>query len=56
MELCSVPKKLCRQLKKFGMPIGYTMDLGNWYWQKENPNQAFDLLKDKISIFSFEKY
>lgn len=44
-------KETLQTIEKFGMPIGYTMDLGNWYWQKENPNQAFDLLKDKISIF-----
>lgn len=44
-------KETLQTIEKFGLPIGYTMDLGNWYWQKENPNQAFDLLKHKISIF-----
>lgn len=27
------------------------MDLGNWYWQKEDPNTTFEELKNQISIF-----
>lgn len=37
-------------LKKFNSSIGYTFDIGNWCWQKENPTEAFKTLKDFISI------
>jgi len=33
------------------LSIGYTFDLGNWYWQNENPKNAFDLLNSKITVF-----
>lgn len=33
------------------IPIGYTFDLGNWYWQNEDPKNAFDLLNSKITVF-----
>lgn len=32
------------------LPIGYTFDLGNWYWQNEDPQNAFDLLNSKITV------
>ncbi|WP_297424085.1 sugar phosphate isomerase/epimerase [Clostridium sp.] len=32
-------------------PIGYTFDLGNWYWQNEDPKNAFDLLNSNITVF-----
>lgn len=44
-------RKTLETIEKFQLPIGYTMDLGNWYWQKENPEQAFAELIGKISIF-----
>lgn len=44
-------KETLQTIKKFELPIGYTMDLGNWYWQQENPEQAFDELHDRIDIF-----
>lgn len=44
-------KKTLEQIHKYKLPIGYTMDLGNWYWQKEDPNITFKELKDEISIF-----
>ncbi|EKQ50470.1 MULTISPECIES: sugar phosphate isomerase/epimerase [unclassified Clostridium] len=33
------------------LPIGYTFDLGNWYWQNEDPKNAFDLLNFNINVF-----
>jgi sugar phosphate isomerase/epimerase len=33
------------------IPIGYTFDLGNWYWQNEDPNNAFAILISKITVF-----
>ena len=33
------------------LPIGYTFDLGNWYWQNEDPKNAFNLLNSKITVF-----
>lgn len=44
-------KEAIDTIQKFKLPIGYTMDLGNWYWQKEDPEQAFEELSDQISIF-----
>ena len=44
-------KQTLEQIQKYQLPIGYTMDLGNWYWQKENPKEAFQQLKNQISIF-----
>lgn len=44
-------KQTLEQIQKYQLPIGYTMDLGNWYWQKEDPKEAFQQLKDQISIF-----
>ena len=32
-------KETLEQIKKYELPIGYTMDLGNWYWQKEDPEK-----------------
>lgn len=32
------------------LPIGYTFDLGNWYWQNEDPDNAFGILKSKITV------
>lgn len=34
-----------------GSAIGYTFDLGNWFWRGEDPVAAFDELKDSISVF-----
>lgn len=31
--------------------VGYTFDLGNWYWQNEDPKNAFNLLNSKITVF-----
>ena len=33
------------------LSIGYTFDLGNWYWQNEDPKNAFNLLNSKITVF-----
>ena len=33
------------------LSIGYTFDLGNWYWQKEDPKNAFDILNSNITVF-----
>ena len=33
------------------LPIGYTFDLGNWYWQNEDPKNAFNLLNSNITVF-----
>lgn len=44
-------RKTLEQIHKYELPVGYTMDLGNWYWQKEDPSTAFKELKSKISIF-----
>lgn len=44
-------KETLEQIRKYQLPIGYTMDLGNWYWQKEDPEESFKQLKDQISIF-----
>lgn len=44
-------KKILEQIYKYELPVGYTMDLGNWYWQKEDPNTTFEELKNQISIF-----
>ncbi|MDR3595925.1 sugar phosphate isomerase/epimerase [Clostridium sp.] len=33
------------------LSIGYTFDLGNWYWQNENPKNAFDILNSNITVF-----
>ena len=44
-------KETLEQIRKYELPIGYTMDLGNWYWQKEDPKEAFKQLKDQISVF-----
>lgn len=30
--------------------VGYTMDLGNWHWQKQNPMDAFHQVKDHITV------
>lgn len=38
-------------IKNNSIPIGYTFDLGNWCWQNEDPNNAFDLLNSKITVF-----
>lgn len=34
-----------------GGKIGYTFDLGNWYWRDEDPVMAFDRLLDDITVF-----
>lgn len=44
-------KKTLEQIYKYELSVGYTMDLGNWYWQKEDPNTTFEELKNQISIF-----
>ncbi len=31
--------------------IGYTFDLGNWYWRGEDARQAFDVLLEHITVF-----
>lgn len=31
--------------------IGYTFDLGNWYWRKEDAEQAFTKLLEYITVF-----
>lgn len=40
-----------QNIEKYKIPTGYTMDIGNWYWQKENPKEAFEQLKNQIQIF-----
>lgn len=49
-------KETLEQIRKYELPIGYTMDLGNWYWQKEDPEKSFKELKDQITIFHLKKY
>lgn len=34
-----------------GSTIGYTFDLGNWYWRDENAQQTFNRLVDYITVF-----
>lgn len=34
-----------------GSAIGYTFDLGNWYWRGEDAQQAFDALLGRITVF-----
>ncbi|OZG58738.1 AP endonuclease [Bifidobacterium tissieri] len=34
-----------------GSAIGYTFDLGNWFWRGEDPAAAFAELKDSVSVF-----
>ena len=34
-----------------GSAVGYTFDLGNWYWRGEDPQAAFDRLLDHITVF-----
>lgn len=34
-----------------GSAVGYTFDLGNWYWRDENPQSAFDRLLERITVF-----
>ena len=34
-----------------GSAIGYTFDLGNWYWRDEDAQQAFSRLVDYITVF-----
>ncbi|NMF06699.1 sugar phosphate isomerase/epimerase family protein [Clostridium beijerinckii] len=38
-------------INKNSLPIGYTFDLGNWYWQNEDPENAFDILRSAITVF-----
>ena len=33
------------------LPLGYTFDSGNWYWIDQQPEPAFDQVKDKITVF-----
>lgn len=40
-----------QRIKKAGSAIGYTFDLGNWYWRDEDAVKAFDALLQSISIF-----
>lgn len=44
-------KKTLSKIREYQIPVGYTMDLGNWYWQKENPKEAFEQLRNQIQIF-----
>lgn len=37
-------------LQKYNSSIGYTFDIGNWCWQKENPQEAFSQLQQFISV------
>lgn len=37
-------------LQKYNSSIGYTFDIGNWCWQKENPQKAFTQLQQFINI------
>ena len=34
-----------------GSAVGYTFDLGNWYWRDEDPRIAFDRLLERITVF-----
>ena len=40
-----------RRIKTLGGRIGYTFDLGNWYWRGEAPEAAFDQLLPSITVF-----
>lgn len=44
-------KKNLDRLKAQQMTLGYTFDSGNWYWINETPTEAFNLLKDDITVF-----
>lgn len=33
------------------LSIGYTFDLGNWYWQNQDPKNAFHILNSNITVF-----
>ncbi|KAA8826042.1 sugar phosphate isomerase/epimerase family protein [Bifidobacterium myosotis] len=40
-----------RHIKELGGSIGYTFDLGNWFWRGENATEAFSCLLPAISVF-----
>lgn len=38
-------------IKEVGGRIGYTFDLGNWFWRGENADEAFTQLRESITVF-----
>ncbi|OZG68114.1 sugar phosphate isomerase/epimerase family protein [Bifidobacterium eulemuris] len=38
-------------IAEVGGRIGYTFDLGNWFWRGENADEAFAKLREKITVF-----
>lgn len=40
-----------RHIKELGGNIGYTFDLGNWFWRGENAGEAFAQLLPAITVF-----
>ncbi|PLS32008.1 AP endonuclease [Bifidobacterium margollesii] len=40
-----------KNVKAADSKIGYTFDLGNWFWRDEDPVKAFDALKDYATVF-----
>ncbi|MSS12671.1 sugar phosphate isomerase/epimerase family protein [Bifidobacterium tsurumiense] len=40
-----------KHIKEVGGNIGYTFDLGNWFWRGEDADAAFAQLKNEITVF-----
>ena len=40
-----------KHIKEAGSAIGYTFDLGNWFWRDEDAVKAFDALQQSITFF-----
>ncbi|OZG62178.1 AP endonuclease [Bifidobacterium lemurum] len=38
-------------IEQVGGKIGYTFDLGNWFWRGEDPDEAFGRLRERITVF-----
>lgn len=49
--IVDVVQKSLAKLKNYDIPLGYTYDAGNWYWIFETPTDAFNHVKNYISVF-----
>lgn len=43
-------KQALDNIKKSGLPIGYTFDVGNWLVMKESPEKAYQELQQSIDV------
>lgn len=43
-------KQALGNIKKSGLPIGYTFDVGNWLVMKESPEKAYQELRQSINV------